>query len=131
MRHSYRRLLMISPLTWKDVPLKQKERLRQIYQNGQSLDAEANALGVTRDTLARYLRQYNQYRREFQVNAADQFEPPKSRSRKYIDFQVADGDDWLIISDLEMPDHSYEMLKVAFLKAVREGVKKCVIAGDV
>jgi len=55
---------------------------------------------------------------------------PVSTSPIYNDYIVAETDDALIFSDLELPDQDSDLLKAAFLVAIKFNIKHLIIAGD-
>jgi hypothetical protein len=63
-------------------------------------------------------------------NLVAQIDIPKSPSRTYLDYPVIDGDDLIIISDIEIPDHSAKMLQLALLTGMARGIKHLIVAGD-
>ena len=56
---------------------------------------------------------------------------PPSPGKRYIDFEVLETDNAVIISDTELPDHSAPYIRLALLKAMSENIKTLIIAGDV
>ncbi len=55
---------------------------------------------------------------------------PDGGGRYFDDFITIESDDFLVISDLEIPDHDPAMVQAAKLTAKAKGIRTLIIAGD-
>jgi len=79
---------------------------------------------------SRKLRDHREYRDMLLGEQAAAINIPRSPSRQWLDYIVAEGDDWIIAGDIEVPDHSTDMLRLVLLTAMARGIKKLIINGD-
>jgi len=120
----------VTKTTWSEVPRKEKDRIAELYQRRADLTPEAEALGVNVTSLARNVRFFIEYRKMFLTEAAEIINIPESTSRKYLDHQELEGDNWIFWGDTEAPDYSYVMLRLIRLVAIAYDIRKYVNAGD-
>ena len=114
--------------SWGDLTATEKAHLADLLEAGSPLPYRDFKMKDA--SLRRKVSEFAQNRREVlvaQASAIRIVEPPR---RKWTDYLTLDGDDWLIISDIEVPDHDVVYLRLALLTAMARGIKKCVIAGD-
>ena len=115
-------------MNWNDIPADTMQRLLSMYELRLPLDEQARILGVTPKNLIRRLQEYRTYSKRLAL--ARNLQMPASSPRTYTDYEVLEGDDWLIISDLEVPDHDPSMIETIIRTGARFGIKRLVIAGD-
>jgi hypothetical protein len=119
-------------MAWKDISVPERERLLKLYEMGDmdALAVYADGVGMKQASLERRLRDHRYYKTLYLGNAALQVDMKPSPSKQYVDFEKLDGDDFIIISDIEIPDHNPLYLLLALYTAMAHGIKKLVIAGD-
>lgn len=115
---------------WAKMPVQEKDRLAHLFVDGGALDQEAAALGLQKTTLERYIRMYITCRVDFQHESARAIQLPASFAVPYTNYTILHGDNYIIISDVEIPDHSPEMILLVMLVAIKHGIKHLIIAGD-
>jgi hypothetical protein len=115
---------------WVEVPHTEKKRLADMYAKGMPLNDEACRLGMNLESLKRYIRDYRYYRRLFLGSMANLVAVPPALTEKFDDYETIVADDFLVISDIEIPDHSVQYLRYALLTAMVHGIKTLIIAGD-
>lgn len=121
--------------TWANLSKDEQSELARIYKRYGIADRAIHltnamsAMGLTSKVgvIERACRSFNYYERVFEVK---QISIPESPKRQYLDYPQMATDNCLIISDIEIPDHNADMLKIAMLDAIANGVTDCVIAGD-
>lgn len=100
---------------------------RDIENNGQELLKASSVLHMHPETLKRRLREW---RTNSDVVKTVESIIPYSSSRIYTDYFRVPGDNWLLISDIEFPDHHAQTLRYALLTAKAHNIKKLAILGD-
>jgi hypothetical protein len=117
--------------TWKQVPVEEQARLADLYKQKMPLHLESERLGISLTSLERYIRQFIYHESLFTSYLLSKSMVNKQAPAKvYDDFEELTGDDFMIISDLEIPDHSPEFLSLVLLSATARKIKTLVIAGD-
>jgi len=119
-------------LKWSDVDTALREELANDYENN-TLDLYVKAEELefsSPNNLGRRIREYMQYRREMGSALAEKLIMPELNTPEYVDYEVVDCNDAVVISDLEIPDVDPVMLETALLTAVAQSVRTLVIAGD-
>lgn len=116
--------------TWKNLSIEEQRRIAALYRDGNDLAEIAASYEWTPSTLARQVRTFIQYERLFMKEAGERLIVPAMSQRLYTDYITLETDDAIIISDLEIPDADPVMLKLAFMTAVRFGIKTLIINGD-
>jgi hypothetical protein len=116
---------------WSQLTPDEWERIAQIYESGSRAQfvQEAAQLGTNIEALGRQVRNYRMVQRKLHANYLAKSLPP-SPSPVFDEFTVIHDTDAIIISDIEVPDHSTWMLKAALLAGMRYGIKTVVFAGD-
>jgi hypothetical protein len=99
-----------------------------MYERGDDLTEAARAVGQSPQTLARRLREYRKYKSDFRVKAVGDISIPDSPSPDYTDYADLEGDDWLVLGDLEIPDHDLNVS--ASRCSWRCNIRNLVLAGD-
>ena len=117
--------------TWKDIPIPERDELLEYYEDD-TLSAVYPTLQMSMQlqTLERLLRSHRQYREIYLNHARSELYIPESRSRKWTDFLVLEGDDWIVAGDIEIPDHDALLLKRILQVAQRHNIKNLLINGD-
>lgn len=120
------------PLRWDELPHPIRDRLLDMYQrdienNSQELLKACSVLHMHPETLKRRLREW---RHAANVIKAAEAVIPQSLSRVYDDYFRVTGDDWILVSDIEMPDYHADTLRYALRLAKAHDVKKLAILGD-
>lgn len=115
---------------FESLTLQEQEQLSQKYIATEDLADDALRLGVKTSTLERNVRNYIYNKRKFTSGMIDKLSIPRSTTKPYTEYEVVQGDNFIIISDVEIPDHSDEMLELAMLTGIRHGIKDMIIAGD-
>lgn len=118
------------PVQWKDLDITEQSRIAAAYAAGYDLSDAAQHYGMKLVSLQRYCRAFLYYQRQFIKATAANIAIPDSEGPRYDNYLQLEGDDWLILSDLEVPDHDPVMLELALKVAMVQGIKRGVIAGD-
>jgi hypothetical protein len=118
---------------FNELPHPIRDRLLDMYErdienNGQELLKASSILHMHPETLKRRLREWRQ---NAETVKAVETVIPYSSSRIYTDYFRVVGDDWLLISNIEFPDHHAQTLRYALLTARAHNIKKLAILGDV
>lgn len=87
-------------------------------------------LKMVHNSLEIKLREWRKIRPLMMRHTAHTVASASTGGRKYTDYLELEGDDWMIISDIEIPDHNPLYLLLMVLVAMVNGVRKLIIAGD-
>lgn len=117
-------------MRWSDLPVTEQARLAGLYDSRQDMTSEAERLHMKRATLERYCREFLYYQRQLAATRAADLRIPGSDGPLYTDYLQLAGDNWLIMSDLEIPDHDTVMVELALKVAIAQGIKHGISAGD-
>ena len=119
--------------SWNDISISERDELLDLYEAGGDLLAKhydkAN-IRMKLKSLEAKLREHRNYKKLYLKNAAAEIDIPRHKRKEYLDFMEVEGDDWIIISDVEVPDHNTNILRAALLVAMKHNIKKLCIAGD-
>lgn len=116
--------------TWREIAPEARDRLLGLYNSSTLEERHAADIGMNLQTLKRRLRDWRK-RREYQIeesSIATWF--PDSPSQDWEDYFDITTDDYIVISDIEIPDHDPAMLQAALLTAMSKNIKTLIIAGD-
>ncbi len=121
--------------TFGTLTIEQKDELVALYSlsTDAELDSKAKSFGVVVKlaTLQREIRRYNETRRQILGEVANKADSiPSSPKRRMLDYPIIATDNAIIISDIEIPDHNADMLKLAFWVGVNMGIRTCIWNGD-
>lgn len=114
---------------WPSLDIDQRERCFQLYVSGMLTVEVATQLGMPLATLQRRCREWR-YQRIAVVKEVNEPVMPDSPSLEYDNFVVAKTNDFIVISDIEIPDHDPVMLEAALYTAMSQNIKTLIIAGD-
>lgn len=131
-------------MKWEQINKQRRDDLLRLYESDVATGSSkiilaAQKLQMNPRTLQRRLRDHRQEALVEQIVRTDDLDPsikdilkavPASPTRQYVDYVTVNGDDWMIISDIEIPDHDPTVLMLTILTAMRFGIKKLIIAGD-
>lgn len=117
---------------WHKVTPDECEALLRLYEAGQLTEdvRQRYAINASLVTLQRNLRRYRENRRFFRQDMALTVQMPPSPSKRYMDYEVVEADDCILISDVEIPDHNPLYLEYALLLGMTHGIRTLIIAGD-
>lgn len=116
---------------WSTVPYVERERLLREYESGNLAISEATSHGMHFETLKRRLREWRVERITKMPSATLQEDSfPDSTSEDYNGFVVIQGGSFVVISDLEIPDHDPGMLSAVYATGVQHRPETLVINGD-
>jgi len=117
--------------SWNDLPEKERDTLLNLKAEKRLTTEVFTALNL-RMTYNSLRRKLNEHKTVFAVKQqiVRTVTMPPSPSKRYLDYEVLEGDDYIIISDIEIPDHSTLYLERALLLGMAHGVRKLIIAGD-
>lgn len=115
---------------WAFLPPEEQNRIAHEYQAGHDVKPVAEKYGMQMRSLLRNVQQYLYYERQFAKQVATNIQLPPFPSKQYLDYEELTGDDFIIISDIEIPDHNPDYLKLALLTGMAHGIKRLIIAGD-
>ena len=115
--------------TWDKITDAQKEDAFRVWQSGNMSVEYARGLDMKKVTLERRLREYRR-EREYAMKNAGPLGFPDSASPVYDRYEKLYTDDFMVISDVEIPDHDPAMLNAVLLTAKRHNIKTLIIAGD-
>jgi hypothetical protein len=117
---------------WSDLPASEWARITKIYERGtaKQFEAEARALGTNADVLGRQVRNYRLVEQKLKQSLMAKA-IPESRSRVYDDYTTLETDDAILISDVEVPDHDPQVLRMALLTGMKHGIRKLILGGDI
>ncbi len=118
-------------MTWTDLTDDQMATLTALYMKGESIAEKMAEYGMTSSvkTTERQCRDYRFYRQRMMIRTASNIVFPDT-SPTLARYPVVDATDAIVIADIEIPDHSPKMLKLALLTAMKHGIKRLIIAGD-
>ena len=124
-------MLPDTPRSWNDLPEKERDTLLNLKAEKRLTNEVFTALNLrmTRDSLRRKLNEHKTVYAIRQQTVRMVTMPP-SPSKRYTDFAVLEGDDYIIISDIELPDYNPLYLERAILAGMAHGIRKLIIAGD-
>jgi predicted phosphodiesterase len=119
---------------WGQLSTDEKDRLLTLKRSKQlTLDVFASFnLRMSRDSLTRKLNEHKivYEARQQTVQAVRTLKMPLSPSKRYIGYETLQGDDFIVISDVEIPDHFALYLERALLMGMAHGIRRLIIAGD-
>lgn len=116
--------------SWNAIEPSDRDKLLTIYEARQLTEYHARRWGINLQTLKRRLRDWRSKRNEDLYEYIEGDYIPDGGGRYYDDFITMEADDFVVISDLEIPDHDPAMLQAAKLTAKAKGIRTLVIAGD-
>ena len=114
-----------------DLPSATKDRLLTLYDQGLLENSHALEHGIHPETMRRCLRRWRKERADMLDFAGET--PtwmPDAPGKDWDDYVVIEEDDFIVISDIEIPDHDPAMLEAALLTAIAQNIKTLIIAGD-
>jgi hypothetical protein len=116
-------------MNWSDLTEDKRNDLLRLYETdittgSSNIHFAADRLQMNPQTLQRRLREH----REKKIAQNNLF--PFSPTRQYADYLSVKGNDWLVCSDIEIPDHDPYMLLTVLMTGIRFGIKNLIIAGD-
>lgn len=116
---------------WDEVGTDERARLLRMKQEKRLTKEVFSSLNL-RMSYSSLRRMLNSYKPTYEAEqrAAQHAPMPASPSKIYDDYEVLEGDDFMIISDIEAPDHNALYLLYALLLAMRFGIRKLIILGD-
>lgn len=126
--------------TWSNLTPEQQKQLADIYSDRRLAPHERELrfgekvleLGLTTslETLKRQIRQFNATYFSVMQLQANNVIIPQPNKRKYLDYEVVESDNFICLSDIEIPNHNEHMLKLAWMDAMVHGVTDAVWNGD-
>lgn len=108
-------------MAWEHIGDSDRQRLANMSND--MLIPEAIRRGMNPQTLQRRIREWRQ---THNINRS----ALRSPTPNYDGYLVAEVDDSIIISDLEVPDHHEEILEKAYEVGRRNGIRSLIFAGD-
>lgn len=120
----------MSTKVWDRIPRERKDEIAEKYAQKIDLSDIALEVGIKLPTLQRHARNYNYHKKMFLGMAAARVLIPRSVSRSWMDFVQIEGDDAIVIGDIEIPDHRAEILELALLTGMQRNIKRLIINGD-
>lgn len=115
---------------WSEISEEQRDRLLELYTAGALEMRHANELEIPLDTLKRRLRDWRSFKKDQIPESASTTWFPDSPSHDWDGYPVIEADDFIVMSDIEIPDHDPAMLQAVLLTAMQHNIKTLVIAGD-
>jgi predicted phosphodiesterase len=119
---------------WDDIKDEERAHLLRLKNTGQLTKEVFRSLNLRMayDSLRRKL---NEYRPTFEArqqaaHAVRTLKMPPSPTKAYKGYEVLDGNDFIVISDVEIPDHFATYLELALLMGMAHGIRRLIIAGD-
>lgn len=120
--------MKVDKRSWGDLTATEKQHLADLFDQNKPLPYDQFKMAPA--SVKRKVSEVSRIRRELVVAKAMDIQLVEKPRKLYTDFFVLDGDDWLIISDIEVPDHDVAYLRLALITAMNRGIRKCIIAGD-
>lgn len=116
---------------WKNLSLEEKNRLHRLRLMGViNMEKEARRLRIKTDSLRRSMDRYRQELQGAYVANAHKAHFTDENLATFEDYGVLEGEDVIIISDLEIPDVDTKVLAIAMLLGMNNNIKRLIIAGD-
>jgi hypothetical protein len=121
------------------LPLSEKialvNKYNAAFQDGdlvaqQDLEEWAQAHNIKWSTFRRKLRSFREVYEELVVGLGVIQRIPEPVTRPFLDFPVIKLDDAVIIADVEIPDQSALMLRLATATGMAKGIRTLIIVGD-
>ena len=125
---------------WQYLPLETQKALANIYNSQLSshereaaLSSEMGRLCLTGTvgSLQRNIRFFNTVYASLIKDKASQIRIPEPTKRVYLDYEVIQSDNFLVLSDIEVPNQNQHMLKLALLDAMANDVRTTIWNGDI
>lgn len=114
---------------WGQLSSEEKDRLLTLRLSKQlTSDVFASLnLRMSRESL---IRKLNEHKLVFKAKQHAPVVMPPSPSKRYTGYETLEGDDYIVISDVEIPDHFALYLERALLMGMAHGIRRLIIAGD-
>lgn len=115
--------------TWDQITPEEKDHLLRLKQEKRLTSEVFTALNL-RMNFESLRRKLNEHKLVYRARQTAPVTMPPSPSKRYDDYEVLQGDDFIIISDVEIPDHSTLYLERAMRLGMAHSIKRLIIAGD-
>jgi len=113
---------------WINLSNETRDKFLELYNKGDLSQKEAINVGMNIETLKRRLREWRKYKENKLLENYAWI--PDSPTHDYDKKFIHVGDDFVVISDIEIPDHDPAMLQAALLVGMEQNIKTLIIAGD-
>lgn len=120
-------------MQWNQIHPLQKQQALELYRTNKSIETIsplAFQLDIQPATLIRRLQEMDRQDR-IETGAKELgIRFPVQSPRQWNDYLVLEGEDAIVISDIESPDADLVWLETALLVAIKNGIKRLIILGD-